>query len=359
VNGGSPARNAHGPLIGVIGADVPRQVVLACGGTPVRLFGSWGAPLSPEASDLLGAVDPVATRLLQSLLAGEHDDLAALVICNDSTANLRLFYVVRILAQRGRLCVPVHLLDAPRGAGPVRQRFVAGQYARLARFTASVTGRVLDDASLKHAARRELALGQALDRLRYRRRTGRCSGVEALSAYRAAAQMPPEDAAAVVDAARSTSRDRSTRLFVTGSCHPDESVHATLESTGMVVVGENCSTGDASWLGEAVEAEDAESALMRLAAVHAARPPLSPRSLTQDQVHDLLHRVEETDADCVVALVREFDDAPLWDLSGYRDALRRRGVPLVSDVRVASEGTDQAAQAVLGDLTRLGREENR
>jgi benzoyl-CoA reductase/2-hydroxyglutaryl-CoA dehydratase subunit BcrC/BadD/HgdB len=221
VSGEPPARPSQDPLIGVVGADLPRQVVLACGGTPVRLFGSWDGPVSPEVSDLLGAVDPVSARILHSLLTGVHDALSGLIICNDSMANLRLFYVVRILARRGRIPFPVHLLDAPRGSGRVRRQFVAHQYAKLAQFTASLTGRALDGASLTRAARREEELGRALQRLRQRRRTGRCSGVQALTAYRAAAQIAPEDAVPVVDAAQTPCPDGSTPLFVTGSCHPD------------------------------------------------------------------------------------------------------------------------------------------
>ncbi|HEY6799106.1 MAG TPA: 2-hydroxyacyl-CoA dehydratase family protein, partial [Agromyces sp.] len=174
------ATETAGPRIGVIGADVPRQLVLAAGATPVRIFGSWSQPYSAEATDLLGAVDAVAARILDEVLAGLHDDVAGLVVCNDSAADLRIFYVLRILSARGQVPFPVHLLDAPRGGGTARDRFVARQYERLAAFCESLTGTRIDAATLGDAARRERELGRALTELRARRRAGACSGVAAL-----------------------------------------------------------------------------------------------------------------------------------------------------------------------------------
>ncbi|MEL5991556.1 2-hydroxyacyl-CoA dehydratase family protein [Microbacterium phosphatis] len=347
----TPRAPMLGPLrIGVIGADVPRQLLLAVGATPVRVFGSWVGPVSVAAAELPGAVDAVAARLLDTLLAGEHRDLAGLVICNDSTAHLRLFYVLRILAARGRVPYPVHLVDAPRGGGPARERFVARQYERLAAFVVSLTGMPLEPAGLGAAAERELRLGDALARLRERRRSGRCSGPAALVAYRAAATLPPEDAAAVVDAAEGAAA--GAPVFVTGSAHPDAAAYEEIERAGLRVVGEDHDTGDAAWIGDAVQAADPDAVIRLLATRHAARPPLAARSLAAERADELGRRLDATAASGVIALARELDDGPAWDVPAQRRVAEARGLPFVARLRIGPDAALAEARDAAGALVR-------
>lgn len=338
------------PRIGVVGADVPRQLVLAAGAVPVRIFGSWSGGISPEAAELPGAVDAVAARILDAVLAGAHDDLAGLIVCNDQVADLRVFYVLRVLAERGRVPFPVHLLDAPRGGGAPRERFVARQYERLVGFVEAATGRGVDGRGLSDAARRERALGAALAELRARRTSGRCGGVRALAAYRAAATLPPEDALAAVDAA--IDAPAGAPVFVTGSSHPDGSVYAAIEAAGLTIVGEDHDAGDAAWLGEAIDTDDLADAIARLARRHAARAPLAARSRTRERADELERRLAETRAAGVIALARDLDDAPAWDLPEQRRRAERLGVPLESRVRIAPDAavpTAAEAAAALAD----------
>jgi benzoyl-CoA reductase/2-hydroxyglutaryl-CoA dehydratase subunit BcrC/BadD/HgdB len=341
------------PVIGVVGADLPRQLVLAAGAVPHRILGSWHGAVSRDASELLGAADAVAGRILDELLAGRHDTIAGLVVCNDSAANLRLFYVLRILAERGRIPFPVHLLDAPRGAGEPRRRFVTGRYARLAAFCGGITGSPVDAAALAAAAARELALGASLRRLRQRRLAGGCTGVAALAAYREAAQRPPEEAIPIVDAAAGRADGAAVRVFVTGSAHPDPSLYAVVEDAGAVIVGEDFDTGDAAWLGDAVPDGETDAVFATLAERHLARPPLAARSTSAERAALLAARVAETGAAAVAALVREHDDAPAWDLPAQRAAVR---VPVAARIRIAPDGGGEAAADIAAALARLGRE---
>lgn len=355
------------PRIGVIGADVPRQLVLAAGATPMRIFGSWSRPYSSEATDLLGAVDAVAARILDEVLSGLHDDVAGLVVCNDSAADLRIFYVLRILSARGRVPFPVHLLDTPRGGGAARDRFVARQYARLAAFCESLTGARIDADSLGDAARRERDLGRALTALRARRRAGACNGVAALDAYLAAATVPPEQAAAMVDAAGGDARSAGgadgahdgESVFVTGSAHPDASIYDVIEAAGLVVVGEDHDTGDAAWIGDAVDAADLDEAIAQLAHRHAARPPLAARSRTSERAAELERRLGGTGAAGVLALIRDLDDAPAWDLSAQRVVVDRHGLPFATAARIepgaALLEAEAAAATLAAELAGAGR----
>lgn len=339
------------PRIGIVGDDVPRQLVLATGAVPQRLLGSWHEPVSAESADLLGTVDAAAGRILDGLLSGRRDDLAGLLICHDSQANLRIFYVLRILAQRGRLPFPVHLVDAPRLGSPTARRFVGRQYSRLLEFCEQVTGHRADTRSLRHAAERELALGRALETMRERRRSGGCTGAAALRAYQAAATTPPENAVTAVTDAQAPTAARATPVYVTGSNHPDAAVYDALERTGdVVVVGEDHDTGDLAWLGVAVEAPTAGEVIDGLAVTHLARPAAATGGLSAARAAYTATCAEQTHARAALALVREHDDAPTWDLPHQRLELRRYGVPLVARPRIQPEDALAAAQEGLAEI---------
>lgn len=349
--------------IGVVGADVPRQIVLACGAVPVRILGSWTGAVSQESTELLGATDAVAARVLNEILSGAHDELAGLVVCNDSMADLRVYYVLRILAERGRVPFPVHFLDAPRGGGDHRRRFVSHQYERLAAFTSGITGHQADATSLADAAAREAALGEALEAVRGRRRERVLSGATALRAYRAAAQLSPEDALErIADLVRSAvepvERDESAEpaaagvpVYVTGSSHPDTTVYTELEAAGAVVVGEDHDAGDAAWIGDPVTAATLEEACARLADRHAVRPPAAARSLSSERTDHLLAETERCGAAGVVALVRDLDDGPVWDLADHRPALAGRNLWLAEQLRVPAGGVQDATAGILHTLS--------
>lgn len=344
------------PRIGIIGADAPRQILLAAGSTPVRLFGSWAGDVSQEAAELLGAADVVAARVLDGVLAGVHDNLAGLVVCNDSAANLRVYYVLRLLAERGRIPYPVHLLDTPRGGGPHVNLFVARQYERLAAFVSGRTGQPVDAETLSDAAARETRLAEALGRVRDLRVSGALPGSAALRCYAAAAQLAPEQALTAIEAICGEEVPAGTvlRVFMTGSSHPDTTVYEALELAGIGIVSEDHDAGDAAWIGQTVDAASPDEAFSALAELHAQRPPSAPRSLTSERTEHLLAEVRRTGAAGVVALVRDLDDGPVWDLPGQREALAGRGTWLAGVVRVPADGAAAAAAELIASVQLSG-----
>jgi len=343
------------PRIGIIGADAPRQILLAAGATPVRLFGAWSGDVSREAAELLGAADAVAARVLDDVLSGLHDGLAGLVVCNDSAANLRVYYVLRLLAERGRIPYPVQLLDTPRGGGPHRNLFVARQYERLAGFVSGCTGQPVDAETLAAAAVREASLGGALGRVRERRAEGTLPGSAALRCYAAAAQLAPEEALDAIDAIqRDDVPGTMLPVFMTGSSHPDTTVYEALEQSGIGIVGEDHDAGDAAWIGQTVDAASPGEAFSALAELHAQRPPSASRSLTSERTDHLLAEVRRTGAAGVVALVRDLDDGPVWDLPSQREALAAGGTWLAGVVRVPADGAAAAAAELIASVQLSG-----
>lgn len=348
------------PVIGIVGNDVPRQLVLASGARPHRITGSWDAPIDPAAQELLGAADAVAVRILSELL-GHREQIDALVICNDTQANLRLFYALRAIGWD----TPLHLLDMPRDDTAPARRFAAVQYRALVEFCAEITGRTPDADALRSAAAEELALGRALERLRERRQAtpSRCSGAAALDAIFEAARLGPAEAVAVVDAAgtdaagtdaTSAGTASAIRVHLTGSNHPDVSVYRAFEQRGVTVVSEDHDTGGDSWLGVVAEAETAEAMINSLIDAHLARTGSSTTAFAAERAALTADISVAAGAEAVVAFIRDLDEAPLWDLPDQAQQLAARGIRFLVRSHISLGDELAAVAAVIADVNTDG-----
>lgn len=332
------------PVIGIVGDDVPRQLVLGAGAHPRRILGSWTGEVDPTASELLGASDAVAARILAELR--RPGEPAGIVVCNDREAHLRIFYALRAAGAP----VPVHLLDLPRADSRPARAFAVGALTDLVRFCESLSGMRTTAGTLARAAAEERLLGVALDGMRRRRRASvpLCSGSAALTAYRVALTMPVAEAIAAVEDANDPAS--GLRLHVTGSSHPDAAVYERLERAGCVVVSEDHDTGDAAWLGVAAAGDTVDAVIAGLVDAHVARVSGSPTASAAVRAAYTREVAVAGAADAAVALVRIGDEAPLWDLQDQRDALRADGIPLHVRTRVGPRDADVAAAELVRTL---------
>lgn len=338
------------PVIGVVGNDVPRQIVLASGALPSRITGRWEAPADRVWVDLLGAADPVVATIAEELAATAVDGV---VVSNDSEAHLRLFYVLRAMGAG----VPLHLVDLPRRDSAGSRRFLRHQFAALARFCGGVTGRAVDARSLRDAAADEAVLGEELRRLRERRRANppRCSGAGALEATLTAMRVPPRTAAEIVRATGGDEVPTRRRIHVTGSDHPDTRAYAALEAAGLTVVSEDHDTGDGAWLGASAAGESVDEVFDGLIDAHFARIPAATTGLSADRALTTRSLAAASGAEVAVSLIRDLDEAPLWDVADQRAALAADGIELhvldhvapgeIGD-RASAMGAQLAAEAV-------------
>lgn len=345
------------PLIGIVGNDVPRQLVRAVSAQPHRVTGSWTGDLDVAASELLGAADAVVSRILADLLAGPGE-LDALIICNDNQSHLRLYYALRAIGTD----LPLHLLDFPDGRSAPARKFAEGQYRALVEFCAGITGRRADATTLRAAADEEQALGLALARLRDARRAvpSRCSGSQALELYLTASRLHPSDAIVEIDTAlgSDTGLAASTgavaeasskiRVHMTGSSHPNTSVYRALEDRGCIIVGEDHDAGERAWLGEAVFADSLDGVIAGLVEARFARVSASSGAFSAARAELTATMVAQDRAQAVGAFVRELDEAPLWDLTDQAASLDGLNVPLRVRTRVGpNEANDAAAQLAI------------
>ncbi|MFG1922778.1 2-hydroxyacyl-CoA dehydratase [Cryptosporangium sp. NPDC048952] len=291
-----------GPVVGVVGGDLPPSLVAGLGAHPVRLAGTGEAP-SSAALDLLGAAtDAPVLSILTQILDGRFDYLAGLVVCRDSVGSLNLFYVLRGL----RLPFPVHLCQVLHLDRPSTVAFNAGQLRR----TVDVVGRwvgVEFDADRQHdAANRYAALDDTLRALQQRRRTtGTVRGTTFLQCVGIAATYPPEEARRLVEAVGDEEAP-AFRLFYTGSTqhHPD--LYRAVEDRGANIVGEDHDWGD----------------------LHLNGGPAGPSATQTARAGWTAQEFRACRADALLAVVREHDTGPAWDVPGQRAAVEPSAVCL-------------------------------
>jgi hypothetical protein len=326
----SAERNAAAgrPVIGIVGRDVPSLLIAATGAQPFRI------PPEQQPTDvadaLMGrAVDRAASLVLAGLLAGSLDFLSGIFLSHDSEASVRLFYTAQELHRRGRIVVPVHLVDQVHLDRESTLRFNAAQIARMWSVATEWSASPIDAASLETAKSELAEVRGELTRLRDGRRTGtaRASGVAALQCYAVASAVPPAQALPLLRSEGSaTVDDGLLPVFLTGSAPIGDELYRAIEDAGAVVVGEDHDWGDpilSDLLPEVLTADrDAMSRELALSRLHGA--PAAASSSMAARAEATRGGILASGARALLSIVRDHDDAPAWD---WKRQSARAGVP--------------------------------
>ncbi|MDH6288139.1 2-hydroxyacyl-CoA dehydratase family protein [Rhodococcus opacus] len=346
-------------VIGVVGADVPPEILESCGALAYRLSSVDRSP-SPEAITLLGgAVDATAYSILDQILAGDVDFLRGLVVSRDSQASLRVFYVLRALAAQGRPVPPVHLLDVLHLRRKSTRRYNTSQIAGLTETITLWTGRPHTLENLRAAQTVRARLGCRLVEVRERRRSAipTVSGVDALRLYALSQTAEPTECIALAEAllADPSPIPAGPRVFLTGSPHDHDHAYAALESAGARLVGDDHSWGDAVadlWPVPAA-GDDLDSAHSAIALHRLDCGVMAQTSGLTDRAGYSAEGVRRAAADAVLSLVRRNDPAPDWDFP----ALVREVGECVRTEKVAGGGRTWPDTELREALQRLTRED--
>ncbi|HET7566917.1 MAG TPA: 2-hydroxyacyl-CoA dehydratase family protein [Gaiellaceae bacterium] len=280
--------------LGVVGADVPRELVEASGHVALRL-----APLADVdrsfADRALGrGVGEAARGILAALLEGAYP-VERVVLCHDSDHTVRLYTALRRLAPRLDLWF-LDLLHQPRATTDAYDR------ARLAEL-AGWLGGAGDLPGAIAAGNRARALGPRLAALR---REGRIAGADALALLGAGTALPAARYAELLESALADAPERPrprASVLLLGSEHHDDAVYASVDETGAAVVAETHGWGESLLAGRVDEDGDPLDALVRH---YRPRP-----------------RVEPDPADVQVAWIAPGDEAVAWSLPAERRRLGR------------------------------------
>ncbi|GAA3668832.1 hypothetical protein GCM10023081_04130 [Arthrobacter ginkgonis] len=364
------------PVIGIVGADVPRELVLAAGALPVRLHAaaptnftptntapdadhSSQADPSPEtvrsagyrrAAELLGATEEAAIELLGRILDGELAFLTGLLISHDRDSSLRIFQVLRELAKADPTLPPVHLIDLLHLPRAATETYNLAQIRRAAVVLGEWTGAPIEAAALAAAIEEATAVHGALLGAHSARIDGLLAGSTVLRLFAAAEALAPTDALDLIDRTLAEApaplpgsplpgpaggdAGRAPAVFLSGSAQETDALYRGIEAAGWQVVGEDHHRGLLATTirveTPATEAGDAgtlDGLLAALARAYGLRGPDSATASAADRASWTVAEARRAGADAILSWVHERDDAPRWDFPRLREAAARHSLP--------------------------------
>jgi benzoyl-CoA reductase/2-hydroxyglutaryl-CoA dehydratase subunit BcrC/BadD/HgdB len=337
------------PVVGVVGADVPAELVEAAGAVAYRLHGSPDV-VSAEAREILGAaLDPVAHSVLTRLLDGSLAYLTGLVVSRDAQASLQLFYALRELRrlEPARALPPVVLLDLLHLPTAHTARYDEARLTGLAGTLAGWTGTTPTPERLAASVGEVARVRALLRQISALRRDGRLTGTAALHAVGVATALPAADAVPLLEQVLVDAADvpGGRRVFLTGSGQDVDELYRALEDElGFLVVGE-----DHDWGAAALPADPATPDLGGIALAYRDRGPAAATASIGRRAAVTAERVRDTGAEVLLAVVREHDEGPAWDFPAQAAAVDVPGVLLARQpYRVATEDLQAALGVPVG-----------
>ena len=351
-------RAAGGTVVGVLGRDLPREIVAAGGLLPIRLSPLRLDPTGTDHTDAVPAglasqLAPGPVRLLGALLSGALDWVDAIAIGRDSEAHTSLFYVIRELARTGRWedRPPFAFCDLLRVANRHSARYNRIRFREFAEMIGPWTSRAIGDADLRGAIAEGAAVADRLRLLTAQRRSAEpaVTGAQALVAAGAAQVLPAETAVALLSAAAEHPCAQGTagraRIFASGSGQDDPWTYEALELAGAQIVGEDHEWGDAGEFPVGVTSDPWDGLVDR----YHLGPHAAARSGLAQRTQATAAGVRDGGAQAVVQLVFAHDETPPWELPRLRAELG----PQTPVTTVTLRYGDRDAEALQGAVTAL------
>ena len=301
--------------IGVVGPDLPIEVLLASG----RGFGHlpWQAAGPTAWADrwLESSFPFWARSILEQWHAGAFDELGTVVFSRSDDASQRLYYYVSELQRRGLLGGPVpHMFDIAHAPRDSSTRHTVAAILELCR--------VLEvaPAALPAAIERANRLRGVLVDLEQARAT---NGSLHEQIGRLALWSDPTQWIDDIDAPeQATGR---LRVLLAGSVPPDDRLHRAVEMAGASVIAEAHVHGLARLGPVLAQGPDALAPEARIA-VHLRQASVGPRALI-DRARWLVRRAESARADVVIVWLTREDEALAWHVPAQRRALAAARLP--------------------------------
>lgn len=317
--------------VGVVGAAVPTELVLAAGLEPVRVSGS------PRPTPLVEAygfeeLDPPTAAVMEQLLEPDHG-FDFVLIGADTHAQTVLFTTLRELkrVEPVRSVPPFAFLDLLHLPYRTTARYNRGQLMRIRKRLGDWGRTHVTDARVRSAVERVNSIRRLFEDLaRLRRvRPARLTGLEALRLFREASGSSPEDTQErlldLLAGEGSLPRLDGTRVYLTGSAPQDSSVYEAIESRGYLVVGEDHPRGELAFAGRVADTRNPIDGLVE----HYQQAPLATRLPSRERGALVARAARAADAELVVCFTHAYDGATPWDRPAIRKALGAEALPLV------------------------------
>ncbi|MEO6338977.1 MAG: 2-hydroxyacyl-CoA dehydratase family protein [Caulobacteraceae bacterium] len=326
-------------VVACMGGDVPEELIMAAGLTPVRLTSDLEAATPLADVYLGGMVDGDHRALLQLVLDGGYGDLDGLVIARDTENLVRVFYTLRALSKTSPETVtkvpPFYfydLLHMPQRTTGLYNRVRTRELrAKLAAW-ADVE---ITDAALRGAIAACNENRALLGQIRQHRIAGapRLSGAEALKLAVTSRLMAKAQHTALLQTVLEALPNRPAlagkRVFLTGSAHDDTAYYDLIEGCGAVIVGDDHGWGDRGF--ERLVEEDTSAPLDALVDRYHFAPPVGAKYTVAERAAYTGERAREAKADAVIAIIKNGDPGPRWDVPAQREALGSIPLLLLDD----------------------------
>jgi 2-hydroxyglutaryl-CoA dehydratase, D-component len=310
--------------IGIVGSDVPYELVRAAGLRPIRLKGNPNRPTA-RADRLLGRrVDPQIRSIAEWLLERDHDGMRGLLISHDNHSHLRLFGMLRaVRALDPSALPPLHFCDLLHSSQAACVTYTRARLLELRDLLSQWSGNAISESSLRSqiaAANAQRATLRSLAALR-RQTPPTLTGSQTLALLNAAWR----DEGLNLPIARPDHRS-TYRVFLTGSSHDNACAYEAIEAGGCVIVGEDHDWGDA---GIDLDLDEQQDPFAAFSSRLALAPPASAKSSITARAAYVVCAALNAGADAVIAFIREGDAGPRWDIPDQRRALEAGGLPLL------------------------------
>lgn len=319
-------------VVGMLGADVPEEVIIAAGMLPVQVYADPDKELAITDVFLEQAFEPTARATFEKIVDGTYDELLDyLVVSHTGDNQLRLWLYLRemLRSEPDMRIPPVEFVDwllVPRRIYQEENKNV------VRRFVDAVEGWIghkITDKEMRIAFEVCNRQREALRELAALRHDGtpRITGCEALVVIGAGFFMDRSEHTVlvhdVVVDALSWPEVPGPRIYVTGSNQESLDLYEAIERTGAVVVGEDFNWGDRSYN------RDTRCDIDPIAAIvdrYMLRRCSCNRSLVAQRVAVLDEEVNEANAQGVIFFMNEHDEAGSWDVPEQRKSLAARGI---------------------------------
>jgi benzoyl-CoA reductase/2-hydroxyglutaryl-CoA dehydratase subunit BcrC/BadD/HgdB len=339
-----------GTLVGIVGASVPVELVMAAGMMPVRLGGRPRATPLADAYGLDRLDSPTTVAFEQLLDPARPFEFA--IIGGDGESHSLLFQVLREIRreERSRRLPRFSFVDVLHLRHRTTSRYDRGQLRRLLATLENWCGRRITTDDVKQAVatvngtRRLLAEAMAFRHAR----PARLSGTDALHLIGAALMSSPAEVRSWVSALEAEAPGlpelSGTRVYLTGSAHEDSAAYEALESRGWVIVGEDHQWGEDA-LGPEIElTADPLDGLVE----HYQYANLPSRRSSADRARHVADAMRADDADLVAHFAFAHDEATPWDRPAISEALAVAGLPeiMLPEQRFGQVDRDELGRAI-------------
>jgi len=335
-------------IVGYISNNVPVELILAAGLTPVQLTGSPKEPTPVGDTYMEEIFDSYVRSLFNRILIGRFNFCDLIVIPRTSEGLLQLYYFLAEVRkwEPQRHFPEVYLFDLLQTPYWTTGRYVRGRIDALKQRLEEVAGEPISHRAICDAVsvvNRTREIQRQVNALR-RVTPSRLSGSDALRIFGANGFTTPAEYQALlmeIIAAPPASLATGVRVMIKGSPHDDASFYELVERCGGIVVADDHTCGERMFDSSVRETDNPLDAI----AFYYQTQSFSARSYPQsDQDVHFLATVDAAKVDAVIFFIEENDDTFGWDYPDQKKALDRLGIPSLYLPLQSHRNPDTASQ---------------